>query len=286
MSAELRSTLPKPADRLRLGEVFDVSPFCLGMVRDWRTVPAAFEAGINFFFVSADMHWPLYEGLRRGLADLLARGGGVRDSLVVAAVSYVAQPEFCYIPFKEVIDSVPGLVRLDVTVAGAAAAHDFPVRAAEYRRHADWGVRLFGATFHDRAFAADTIAAGNVKIGFIRYNPFHRGAEEEVFPRIVGGVPARVYNFNSMQKLSEVQYAALKLPEGYWRPAPSEYYRYALVRPELDGILFAPQTPEELRDSLDGVARGPLTEEEHAYLGDLADLAKGEAELDDDVRAT
>src|SRR4051812_39900076 len=72
-----RTVLPAPGDRLPLGDCgLKVSPFCLGMVGEPATVPAAFDAGVNFFFVTADMHWPLYEMTRRGLADLLARGGG------------------------------------------------------------------------------------------------------------------------------------------------------------------------------------------------------------------
>ena len=96
-----------------------------GLTRDARTVPAAFDAGINFFLLTADMHWPVYEPTRRGLADLLRRGGGIRDDIVVAAVSYVAQPEFCHLPFREVLDAIPALGRLDVTLAGAVGAHDF-----------------------------------------------------------------------------------------------------------------------------------------------------------------
>jgi hypothetical protein len=72
----LRTTLPAFTDRLPLSaSPLRVSPICLGMVRDPETIPAAFDAGINiFFFFSADMHWPLYEPSRQGLAGLLARG--------------------------------------------------------------------------------------------------------------------------------------------------------------------------------------------------------------------
>src|SRR5215469_14434904 len=63
-----RQMLPRLTDRLVLGdEGLSVSPFCLGMVRSPDAVSAAFDAGINFFFLSADMHWPLYEPLRLGL---------------------------------------------------------------------------------------------------------------------------------------------------------------------------------------------------------------------------
>src|SRR5678815_3815985 len=89
-----------------------VSPVCLGVTKSWRVVPEAFDAGINFFFVRTDLHWPVYQPLRKGLQELLSRGGGVRDEIVVAAASYVATPEFAALPFLELIASVRGLGRV------------------------------------------------------------------------------------------------------------------------------------------------------------------------------
>ena len=112
-----------------------VSPFCLGRVETPDTVLAAFDAGINFFFVSADMHWPRYEALRQGMARLFRRRRGIRDDIVVAAVAYATQPEFSWFPFEEVVEAVPGLKRVDVTVAGGAYGYELPRRLPQYREH-------------------------------------------------------------------------------------------------------------------------------------------------------
>ena len=69
-----------------------VSPVCLGRIpdedlRSVNTACAAFDAGVNFVFVSCGLHWRLYALGRRALAKLL-RGRGIRDQIVVAAVSY------------------------------------------------------------------------------------------------------------------------------------------------------------------------------------------------------
>src|SRR3954451_19121946 len=120
-----RRSLPRLQDRLALGDHgLLVSPFCLGMVGSPETVCAAFDAGINFFFVTADMHWPLYDQARRGLTDLLARGHGIRDQVVVAGVCYPTQPDFCSMPFAELVAAVPGLQTLDVLLAGGAYRRD------------------------------------------------------------------------------------------------------------------------------------------------------------------
>src|SRR4029434_7055409 len=83
-----RTVLPRLTDRLAIGETgLQVSPFCLGMVRSEDTASAAFDAGINFFFLSSDLHWPFYEKARRGLEKLLARGPRIREQVVVALAS-------------------------------------------------------------------------------------------------------------------------------------------------------------------------------------------------------
>jgi hypothetical protein len=88
-----RRLLPRFRQRLALGDSLSLSPFCLGLVSDWRLLPAAFEMGINFFFLSTDMHWPLYEANRRGLKALLASRKGIRDEVAIVGTCYLTQPK-------------------------------------------------------------------------------------------------------------------------------------------------------------------------------------------------
>jgi hypothetical protein len=253
------------------------------MVGDRRVVPAAFDAGINFFFLTADMHWPLYEEQRRGLAALLDRGGGVRSEIVVGAVSYVTQPEFCYAPFQEAIAAVRGLGHLDVTIAGGAYSSDLPARLAAYRMHREGGLPGVGATavsFHDRVAAREALCDERVDLGFVRYNPVHRGAVTDVFRHLPAAGSALVYTFKStMGHLAEDEYARLGLGPDDWRPDPTDYYRYALTRPEVDGILCALDEEAHVAALAEALARGPLDDEDRQYLDDLGDLLAGRARL-------
>jgi hypothetical protein len=275
-----RKLLPRPTDRLTLNRAIQVSPFCIGAVSDPRAVSHAFDMGINFFFVTADMHWPLYEGVRRGLADLFRRSPSVRDQVVVSVVAYVTQPEFCHAPFQEVIDALPGLGHIDVTVAGGSYKSDFAVRKEQFAHHERLGARAFGVSFHDRKMAGKAFREKLVDIGFIRYNPIHPGAEKDVFPHVPPRRRTLLYNFTSTHGfIPPARYPALGLGTDYWQPSVTDYYRFALARPEIDGLLCAPGTPAEL-DALDrALAEGPLTEEEIVYLRDLADLTAGKATL-------
>ncbi|MGH9888144.1 MAG: hypothetical protein ACREBE_21605, partial [bacterium] len=196
-----RAALPRLTDRLPLGgSPLRVSPTCLGMVATPETVRRAFELGVNFFLVTTDMHWPLYEGLRRGLAGLLADGIARRDEIVVAGVSYVAQPEFSSAPFSEVIAAVPGLDRIDVLVVGGAYERDVDERLAQRREQMAAGfvgARAIGVTLHERRAAVRVANDELADIAFIRYNPSHAGARSDVFPHLAAS-RTLVFNFKSV----------------------------------------------------------------------------------------
>ena len=82
----VRTSLPKASDRYALGKSgLQVSPICLGITTR-ETVKAAFDAGINFFFISNDLHWSLYAPLMAGVNDLL-ESGVRRGDIVICGVS-------------------------------------------------------------------------------------------------------------------------------------------------------------------------------------------------------
>ena len=280
----MRSNFPLLTDRLRLGSAgLDVSPICIGMVGQPETVPAAFDAGINFFFVTADMHWPYYGQLRRGLSMLFERGGGIRDQVVVACVSYVAQAEFCSMPFQEVVQNVPGLDRLDVLVAGGSYDNELERRLPIYLGHRQRrfvGASGIGASFHDRSAGVRGARDGVLDVCFVRYNAAHPGAREDLFPHVADR-RALLYNFKTMSGyVAAPRLSALGLGDDDWHPVATDHYRFALSAPELDGILCSPQTPAEVEALARALEQGPLDEEEQRYLMDLAALDRGEVELD------
>lgn len=280
-----RARLPQLGHRYALGHTdLRVSPFCLGMVGDPRVIPAAFDAGINFFFVSSDMHWPYYEGIRRGLAMLLERGGGVRDDVVVGVVTYVAQPEFTWMPTREVIDSVPGLERADLSIIGGAYARDFLARRqahARQRATQTLAVRALGASFHERAACVLAVNQELVDVAFVRYNTLHRGAETDVFPLLEPRGSSLVYSFKTLSGSPRPDaYRKLDLEEGAWIPEPEDHYRYALTRSPLDGVLLSFHDDAHLAALQRALDAGPLPDDEAQYLADLGDVIAGRAKLE------
>jgi hypothetical protein len=270
-------------DRVLLGAAqLPVSPICLGAVDTPDTVLAAYDRGVNFFFVTADLHWPRYQPLRVGLERLFAVNPQARDRVVVAGVSYIVQKDFCAVSFQELVDAVPGLERLDVLVAGGAYAADEPrfARHAAMRAARHVGARAIAASFHDRGAALRSIDDETLDLAFVRYNARHSGARHDLFPHLAPRTSVRLYGFKATAgAVSAARCHALGLGDDHWIPRVTDHYRFALTQRALDGLLCAPRTPAEIHALADALAAGPLDPDEEQHLLLVAELDAGEAAL-------
>jgi len=273
-----RRVLPKTGDRLTLGRSgLKVSPVCLGLTADPDTVLAAYEEGVNFFFVTGDLHWPLYDGVRKGLAKLLRGNEARRQEIVVGVVSYLDNPLFSALQFDEVISEVPGLKYVDLIVAGAVSSTqsfysrlDSLTRARAGSQH---GAKAIGATFHQRSLALIADYYDLLDISYIRYNSAHPGARTDLFPYFRPNRTTPVFNFKStMSRVSEQAFTQLKLPNAKWLPETCDYYRFVLSRSEIDGILCSPFQPAEMRQLARALDKPPLTNDEEEYMIWLSSL--------------
>lgn len=278
MSLSLRQTLPKANNRLLLGRSdLRVSPLCLGLTQEPETVISAYEEGVNFFFITADLHWPLYSGLRKGLSKLLEGNRSRRKDIVVGVVSYLDNPLFSALQFNEVIAEIPGLDYIDLIIAGAVAT-DYSLYSrfhsmSQARAVSQHGARALGATFHQRSLALSAGTYGLLDISYIRYNSAHPGAQRDLFPFLQPNKTGLLFNFKSvMSRLSRETFNALKLPKSAWLPDACDHYRFVLSRPEIDGILCSPLQPNEVRQLARALEKGPLSPEDQSYMIWLASL--------------
>lgn len=254
-----------------------VSPFCLGLTSSPEAVLAAFENGINFFFLTADLHWPLYEGLRKGLAKLLEASPSRRQQIVVGVVSYLENPLFSGLQFNEVIAEVTGLERVDLMIAGGVSSDEsFYSRLgsiARARAGGLHGARAIGATFHQRRLALAADYYDLLDISYIRYNSAHPGARTDLLPYFRPYRASLVFNFKSvMSMVARGTFEALRLPKTYWCPDTCDYYRFVLSRPEIDGVLCSLMQPEEVKELARALDKGPLSEAEQQYMTWLSSL--------------
>ena len=56
------------------------------------------------------------------------------------------------------------------------------------------------------------------------------------------------------------------VPKGERVPTATDCYRYVLSRPEVDVCLMGPANAAQLNEALDALKRGPMSEEELAWM--------------------
>jgi hypothetical protein len=276
-----RIQLPRLGERLRLGNSgLFVSPICIGISGSPETVEAAYEAGINFFFLSSDLHWPLYDATRKGLANLLASGRAKRDDIVVAACSYLDQPLFSALQFHEVIDAIPGLRRVDVVIAGGVThSPSYYTRLPSLqagKMFAYRGISAMGASFHDRRCALAVHNSNQLDVVYIRCNTAHPGARADIFPFLRRDRIGLTYNFKSLMYRVTAKELAKAGVRGIEPPPACDYYRFVLSSPELDGILCSPRSPAEVQELITALDKPPLSVQEEEYLLRLSTAVFGQ----------
>ena len=204
-----------------------------------------------------------------------ARRGGVRDEIVVAVASYVTQPEFCLAPFGGARrDAVPGLERADLTVAGGAYAHEFCCRALVEHRDA-CAVRAPAAAPAPRGRASTTArrpSRRSAPIGSTSRSC--ASTRSTAAPRWIssptsGGPRGAFAPLHSSSRACPA--TSPKRPmrssasrRGEWRPGVTDYYRYALTRPEVDGLLCALHEERHVAELGEALARGAARRARHS----------------------
>ncbi len=134
-------------------------------------------------------------------------------------------------------------------------------------------VRALGTTIHDRQRAGQLAADSPLDLLVIRYNAAHPGAERDIFPHNPEGEGHKAitsYTATSWRKL-------LKRPRGWTDKVPDagDCYRFTLSSPHVDVSLTAPKTLDQLRDNVAALQRGPLSEEEDAWMRRFGEVVHG-----------
>jgi aryl-alcohol dehydrogenase-like predicted oxidoreductase len=132
-------------------------------------------------------------------------------------------------------------------------------------------VKRVGISIHDRERAGRLAEDSPLDLFMIRYNAAHPGAEQDIFPHLAARRPAVVaYTATSWRKL-------MKAPAGWSRPAMTagDCYRFCLTSPHVDVVLTGPKTWVELDESMNALARGPLSAEEEKWMRELGRVVHG-----------
>ena len=134
-------------------------------------------------------------------------------------------------------------------------------------------IRHIGFSAHHRPSVPKFAKENFADISHIRYNAIHRGAEEEIFPKLPpkgdsqrpGIVAFTVTSWGQLINAAPSKLGDLQVPTA------GDCYRFALTSPGIDVCLTGPANDDQMRHALDAVEKGPMTEEELLWMRNVGD---------------
>jgi aryl-alcohol dehydrogenase-like predicted oxidoreductase len=133
--------------------------------------------------------------------------------------------------------------------------------------------RYLAISGHNRKAFPVFAETGLFDIIHVRYNAGHRGAESEVFPHM----PAE--NRPGMVTYTATRWGSLlkpkKMPPGENTPTASDCYRFVLTNPAVDVCMTGPKNMEQMQHALTSLDKGPLSEDELAWMRRVGDHVHG-----------
>lgn len=225
----------------------------------------AFDRGVNYFYWGSIRRSAMGDAIREIARDQ-------RERLVVVLQSY-SRSKLLLTPFVE-----RGLRRLGLDHADVLLLGWHNQRPSERVRDAALALREKGRishialSTHRRTLLPTLVDDDTWSIWHVRYNAVHRGAEREVFPCLAERERA---SRPGMVTYTTTRWGHLcdpaRMPVGEPTPTGTDCYRFALSHPEVDVCLAGPDDPEQMKQALAALERGPMDEGEQAWMRRVGD---------------
>jgi aryl-alcohol dehydrogenase-like predicted oxidoreductase len=243
--------------------------FRLGLSASYRpgreAVHRAIDGGVNYFFAygfDGQMLGTLRDVFRTHRRELIVATGGYNWVLWRSNLRKALEKRLRQL----------GTDYLDVFMfLGVMKPRQFPDGVLEemVRFRQEGKVRAIGISTHHRRLAGELAARGALDVLMIRYNAAHRGAESDVFPHLGAHDPG-VVSYTAT-RWSQLLRRTRGWPAGRPIPTAGQAYRFVLSNPHVDLALTAPSSPGQLEENLAEVAKGPLSDEEMAFMREYGD---------------
>ncbi len=221
-----------------------------------KDLARAHDKGINFFFWGLRRRGDFGLGVRR-----LAKKD--REGIVIAAQSYTRMASL----MGPSLDRVLRYLQVDhVDLLGLGWWNDLPpqrIMDAAYRLVEAGKVKHLLISSHNRPSFLPMMEQLRVSSIMVRYNAAHTGAEREVFPYLAG-------HDHGVLSFTATRWGTLLkprfLPQDEPAPRGSDCYRFVLTSPHVHATLAGPRDGEELDEAMAALDRGPMTEDELAWM--------------------
>lgn len=243
-------------DRVALGRTgLSVSP--IGIASSYGTneamVEEAVDRGVNYLYWGALRTKKMGRGIRS-----VARKK--RDDLVIVAHTMTRSPSTLTKVVQKSLRQL-GIDCLDVLLLGGHNKRPDPRLVDHVSKLKDQGLVRFSAlSGHYRRLFPELEKDKQIDIFHVRYNAAHRGAEKEILDHLPEQDGPGVVSFTNTRWGSLLKSA--NMPPGESAPSAADCYRFVLTHPKVHVAVCGPNSMEQLKEDLEALELGPMSEEE------------------------
>jgi predicted aldo/keto reductase-like oxidoreductase len=221
-----------------------------------RSVEMAFERGVNYIYFGTLR--------RRAFAEALRNLKPQRDRMFLVVQSYSRMASLIGPSLERALSRI-GYDHADALLLGMWNHAASPRIMDTCRKLRDnCRIRHIAMSVHHRPLIPE-LAATDIDIFHVRYNAAHPGAEREVFPNL-SATPTQpglvAFTATSWKQLLNPK----KLPSGDHAPTATDCYHFDLSNPSIDVCMTGPSSEQHVRESLEVLDRGPMTDDELAWM--------------------
>jgi len=229
----------------------------------------AFERGCNYFVMGSFMKGRSREMIK-AIQNITKKGD--RDKLVVCQMEYTHSYMIGKGHFYK------GLKKLGLEYVDALMLGYYPKKprnqvmnlALELKEKGV--VKHLALSGHNRKLFPKLMESP-IDIFQVRYNAANSGAEQDVFPHVGGENRPGIISFTATrwgQLLKES-----KMPQGEKPLSARECYRFVLSHPSVDVCMIGARTLEMMRENLETLDLGPLSDQEMERIRRIGDHVYG-----------
>jgi predicted aldo/keto reductase-like oxidoreductase len=234
----------------------------------------AFEKGCNYFTWGTFIKGRSQEMLT-AIKNIIAKGQ--RHQLIIAYLTYAHNAFLTEVFLKKNLKAL-GIDYVDILVLGY-----YPKRPSQkildgaLKLKKQGMVHFLGLTSHNRAVFGKLHKEGSFDLFHIRYNAAHRGAETDTFPYLTGEDRSGIVSFTATcwRRLLNPK----KMPPGEEPLTARDCYRFVLSNPNVDVCMVGTKNIQQMRENLQVLDSGPMTEAELARMRKIGDYIYGKPVL-------
>ena len=232
-------------------------------------VERAYDRGVNLMFWGARRR----DDFGRGIARIAAKD---REGMVLAVQSYTRVASLMRPSLECALRSL-GTDHVDMLcLAWWDEVPPERILDAALQLKDEGKVRHVLISCHHRPSFAKMLEVPGLEAIMLRYNAAHPGAEDDVF-----ALPAFRSRDPGVLAFTATRWGSLinpkLVPPGEPTPRASDCYRFALSNPHVHATLAGPKNGQELDEAMAALDRGPLSDDEMAWMRRVGQAVRGDA---------